>query len=86
MSRASAWGSKHRPRHAGVGSALLSAAIDCCDKWMGVSRIEIEVYTDNAAALALYKKHGFVVEGTCLNYALRDGQYVSAHVMARVAA
>jgi putative acetyltransferase len=78
-------GVKAAARQSGVGSALLSAAIDSCEKWMGVSRIEIEVYTDNAAAIALYQKHGFVVEGTCLNYALRDG-HVNAHVMARVAA
>jgi L-phenylalanine/L-methionine N-acetyltransferase len=68
----------------GVGSALVSAAIDTCEKWMNVSRIELEVYTDNLAAIALYKKHGFVVEGTCKQYAFRDGQYVDAHLMARV--
>lgn len=79
-------GVKASARQSGVGSALLTAAIDCCEKWMGVSRIEIEVYTDNGAAIALYNKHGFVVEGTCRNYAFRDGQYVNAHVMARWAA
>lgn len=71
-------------RQSGVGSALLSAAIDACEKWMNISRIEIEVYTENVAAIALYQKHGFVVEGTCRNYAFRDGRYVDAHVMARV--
>jgi len=51
---------------------------------MNVTRIEIEVYTDNVPAIALYEKHGFVVEGTCRNYAFRDGRYVDAHVMARL--
>jgi L-phenylalanine/L-methionine N-acetyltransferase len=37
------------------------------------------------AAIDLYRKHGFVVEGTCRNYAWRDGRYVDAHLMARVA-
>lgn len=78
-------GVKASARRSGVGSALLTAAIDACEKWMNVSRIEIEVYTDNRAAIALYEKHGFVVEGTCRNYAFRDGRYVDAHVMARVA-
>ncbi|AVP96395.1 GNAT family N-acetyltransferase [Ahniella affigens] len=77
-------GVKSTARRLGVGSALLSAAIDSCERWMNVRRIEIEVYTDNKAAIALYQKHGFVIEGTCRNYAYRDGRYVDAHVMARV--
>ena len=43
-----------------------------------------EVYTDNAAAIHLYEKFGFVIEGTKRKYAFRDGEYVDAHVMARV--
>jgi putative acetyltransferase len=78
-------GVKAAARKMGVGSALLSAAIDLCEKWMNVSRIEIEVYTDNEAAIALYKKHGFIIEGTCHRYAFRNGKYVDAHIMARVA-
>lgn len=79
-------GVKASARKSGVGSALLIAAIDMCENWMNVSRIEIEVYTDNAAAIRLYEKHGFVNEGTCRNYAFRDGRYVDVHVMARVSA
>lgn len=78
-------GVKASTRQSGVGSALLSAAIDMCEKWVNVSRIEIEVYTDNEAAIALYRKHGFVVEGTCRNFAFRNGTYVNVHIMARVA-
>lgn len=77
-------GVKAAARKTGVGSALLSAAINLCEKWLNVSRIEIEVYTDNDAAIALYLKHGFAIEGTCQKYAFRDGVYVSAHIMARV--
>lgn len=79
-------GVKGSARRTGVGSALLSAAIECCERWMGVSRIGIEVYVDNIAATHLYRRHGFVVEGTCRSYAFRDGEYVDAHVMARLAA
>lgn len=79
-------GVKASARRSGVGSALLAAAIDMCEKWMNISRIEIEVYTDNSAAIALYKKHGFVIEGTCSSYAFRNGEYVNAHIMARVTA
>ena len=77
-------GVKGSARRLGVGSALLGAAIELCKKWLNVSRIEIEVYTDNAAAIALYSKHGFAIEGTCRRYAFRDGCFVDAHIMARL--
>ena len=79
-------GVKAHARGKGVGSALVGAAVETCEKWLNVSRIEVEVYTDNNAAMALYKKHGFVVEGTFRRYAFRNGQYVDAHMMARVLA
>lgn len=79
-------GVKASARQTGVGSALLAAAIDACENWMNVSRIEVEVYTDNAAAIALYTKFGFSVEGTCRRYAFRNGRYVDVHIMGRVAA
>jgi putative acetyltransferase len=78
-------GVKASARRAGVGSALLSAAVNLCERWMNITRMEIEVYTDNDAAVALYLKHGFVVEGTCRQYAFRDGQFVDIHIMARLA-
>ncbi len=70
----------------GIGAALLAAAIDIADNWLGYARLELTVYTDNAAAIALYGKFGFEVEGTHVQYALRDGRYVDAHAMARLRA
>jgi putative acetyltransferase len=67
----------------GVGSALMAAMCDYADRWVGALRLELTVYVDNAKALALYRKFGFVVEGTFKGYALRDGVYVDAHAMAR---
>lgn len=67
----------------GIGSALLSAAIDLADNWIGYARLELTVYTDNAAAIALYRNFGFEVEGTARRYALRDGEFVDALMMAR---
>jgi putative acetyltransferase len=68
----------------GVGSALLAAAIDLADNWLQAKRIELTVYTDNAAALALYGKSGFEIEGTHKAYAFRNGAYVDAYTMARI--
>ena len=70
-------------RGQGVGHALLHAFIEMATHWMGITRIELEVYTDNQAALALYEKNGFVIEGTAKNYALKEGIYVDSYLMAR---
>jgi L-phenylalanine/L-methionine N-acetyltransferase len=68
----------------GVGTALMRALTSLADGWLNVFRIELTVYIDNERALALYRKFGFVVEGTHKAYALRGGRYVDSHSMARV--
>jgi L-phenylalanine/L-methionine N-acetyltransferase len=68
----------------GVGTALLRAAIELADGWLNYQRLELTVYTDNLAALHLYRKFGFAIEGTCRAYAFRDGKYVDAYAMARL--
>jgi putative acetyltransferase len=68
----------------GVGTALMHAAIGLADGWLNLRRLELTVYTDNLAALALYRRFGFAIEGTCLAYAFRDGRYVDAYAMARI--
>lgn len=68
----------------GVGSALLGALCEHADRWLGVLRLELTVYTDNAAAIALYRKFGFEVEGTHRAFALRDGQFADVYAMARL--
>ena len=68
----------------GVGTALLQAAVDLADNWLNVLRLELEVYTDNEPAIRLYKKCGFVVEGTLARHSYRGGDYVDAYTMARL--
>jgi len=71
-------------RRMGVGTALLTEALDLAERWLAVTRLEIEVYADNEAGIGLYEKHGFEREGLCANYAFRDGDYVDAILMARL--
>jgi L-phenylalanine/L-methionine N-acetyltransferase len=68
----------------GVGTALLQALCDFGDRWMQVQRIHLDVYTDNAAAIALYRRFGFEVETTQRAYAFRDGAYADSHSMGRL--
>ena len=67
----------------GVGTALVEAALDLADNWLNLTRIELRVYVDNAA-IALYEKFGFEIEGTHRRLAYRDGEYVDSYSMARV--
>ncbi|NGY03527.1 GNAT family N-acetyltransferase [Solimonas terrae] len=78
-------GVKGDARRRGVGSALMAAAIDMAERWLAIRRIELSVYTDNKAAIGLYRKFGFVVDGTFREYAFRDGTYVDVHAMSRLA-
>ena len=71
-------------RGAGVGQALLAAAMDLADNWLQVRRTEITVYVDNEPAIALYRKLGFIEEGRARDYAFRDGRYCDVLMMARV--
>lgn len=68
----------------GVGTALLEAAIELADRWLDLTRLELEVFVDNEAAIHLYEKFGFRIEGTLAKYAFREGQYVDTYSMARL--
>ncbi len=48
--------------------------------------LQLQVYADNPAGVALYEKFGVEIEGTHRRFAFRDGEYVDAYSMARVRA
>lgn len=68
----------------GVGTALMVAMCNYADRWIGLLRLELTVYVDNAPAISLYRKFGFEIEGRFRGYAMRDGQLVDAFSMARL--
>jgi L-phenylalanine/L-methionine N-acetyltransferase len=68
----------------GLGAALMRAIVDLADNWLNLTRLELEVYADNEAAIHLYERFGFEVEGTLRQHAFRDGVYVDSKVMGRL--
>lgn len=75
----------HDDFHArGIGSAMMAALVDTADNWLGLRRLELRVYVDNAPAIRLYRKFGFEVEGTLREDAFRAGAYVDSHIMVRI--
>ncbi len=71
-------------RGAGGGRMLMDAAM----AWLAGSdlhKVELEVWPDNARAIALYERYGFEVEGLRRDhYRRRDGSLRSSLIMARL--
>ena len=70
-------------RGQGVGSALLAATLAAAHA-RGLTRIELDVRADNAAAIALYRRQGFEVEGRLRQFMIVDGVAYDALQMARL--
>jgi ribosomal protein S18 acetylase RimI-like enzyme len=68
-------------RGEGVGRRLVEKALDAA-RAFGLSRVELTVREDNANAIALYEKTGFVAEGIQRNAFKVDGQYQNLIMMA----
>ena len=68
----------------GIGTALLAAALDLADNWLGLKRVGLTVFADNAAAIALYEKFGFTREGLRRADAFRNGGFADAISMGRL--
>jgi len=58
-------------RGRGVGSALLAAAIEWARE-RGLHKLSLSVFAHNAAAIALYRKFGFVEEGRRVKHYRRE--------------
>jgi len=68
-------------RGRGVGSALLAAAIEKA-RGEGLHKLSLEVFAHNDAAIALYRKFGFVEEGRRVkHYRRANGELWDSIVM-----
>ena len=68
-------------RGRGLGRRLIETTLKRARE-TGFSRVELDVHTDNARAIALYEKVGFVKEGVVRDAACIDGRYLDAISMA----
>jgi len=70
-------------RGLGIGAELF----EYLEKWaisQRVHRLELTVVTRNKAGLALYRKRGFVIEGTKKDSLLINGAYLDEYYMAKL--
>lgn len=67
----------------GIGSKLLEKILELADDYYMLKRVELTVFTSNEAAINLYKKHDFTIEGTKKYGAVRNGRYADLYYMAR---
>lgn len=71
-------------RGQGVGSALMEACLDWC-RSEDVHKVTLNVFPHNERGLALYRKHGFAVEGRLIrHYRRRSGELWDAIAMGLV--
>jgi RimJ/RimL family protein N-acetyltransferase len=70
-------------RGRGLGLRLVQAVLDEA-RSAGFVRIELDVHADNARAIALYERIGFVREGVARDAVFVDGEYRDAIAMAMV--
>jgi RimJ/RimL family protein N-acetyltransferase len=73
-------GLRQRHRRRGLGEDLLRTRLDAARR-AGLERVSLSVYAKNRGAVALYRKVGFVIEGTKVRGKKLDGEYDDVHLM-----
>lgn len=71
-------------RGQGVGRYLMEHLLSYCDEKLDLVRIELEVHSNNAAALRLYKSFGFEVEGIKRKAVLVEDELIDIVIMSRI--
>jgi putative acetyltransferase len=69
-------------RAKGIGTRLMQATLAKA-KEFGLEKVELHVYSNNNAAIALYRKMGFEEEGLIKKYRKLDGGYTDCLLFAK---
>ncbi|HZO31180.1 MAG TPA: GNAT family N-acetyltransferase [Chloroflexota bacterium] len=67
----------------GIGRELLEALLHVADNFLGLVRVELEVYPDNERAIRLYESCGFEHEGRKRKGVWRHGEHQDVLEMGR---
>jgi len=70
-------------RGKGIGNALFTRLMEWA-KSNDLKRLDLTVMTHNQAGIALYKKHGFEIEGVKRSSMFVNGAYVDEYYMAKI--
>jgi RimJ/RimL family protein N-acetyltransferase len=74
-----------RARARGIGTAAVELALEEAFGRLALHRVWLTVHEKNAAAIAVYRKTGFVVEGTLRDAFVLDGKRIASLLMATLA-
>jgi len=66
----------------GIGTALVAEVHRAAVEVLGLHRVELLVYASNEAAINLYKKVGYSIEGTIRYGSRQHGRPADGHMMA----
>ena len=77
------WGMYVSPEHrrSRLGSLLLEQVLPYAWQSLGVAQVNLGVHTENASAIALYRRFGFVVWGTEIGALVVAGKAQNEHHM-----
>lgn len=70
-------------RNRGVGGRLLEGVFEACRREGKISKIELDVFSNNSAGMHLYEKKGFVYEGRRKGSIKKDGEKLDLVMMGR---
>ncbi len=70
-------------RGKGYGRRVMDLMLGYLKEWLNIRKVSLIVLADNKAAVALYEKCGFAVEGTLKDEYFIEGTYRTALIMAR---
>lgn len=71
--------SKHRNK--GFGTAAIRECLDHAKRDLGLRRVQLTVFADNARAIRTYEKCGFIQEGHLRSAVYVDGKYKDVIIM-----
>lgn len=71
---------KHRGK--GIGQKLVKTALDHAH-YIGIEKVEIQVFSNNHEAISLFEKFGFTGEGVIRDYRRLHGESISLQLLAK---